>query len=57
MMACKWCRKLRTARHCLEEVRIFLEEDLHIVTLEEDAAMVWEGEEDIARGARVCSRL
>lgn len=60
-MARKRRKEMRVARLRLKEVRIFLEEDLHNVVLQEDAAkldlVVRKGEDYIARGARVRSRL
>lgn len=61
MIARKRRRELREARRKLEEVHIFLEEDLHNTVLQEDAArlelVVRREEESIARGARVRARL
>jgi len=54
MMACKWRKELWATRLRLEEINIFLEEDLYNVILQEDTAkletFVGKGEDYIARG-------
>jgi len=61
MMARKRRKELWVARQKLEEVCIFLEEDIQNVALQEEAAklemVVRKGEDYIARGARIRSRL
>jgi hypothetical protein len=61
MMVHKWRKHFQEARGRLEEVHIFLEEDIHNVTLQEKAMKVemdvCRGEDYIVRGAQVCSCL
>lgn len=60
-MARRRRKDLRDAHCRLEEVCIFLEEDLHNVTLQEEVAklemIVRKGEDYIARGAQIRARL
>ena len=61
MMAHQRRRELWDTRQNMKDVRIFLEEDIHNITLQEDTAKleltIRRGEEYIARGARVFSQL
>ena len=61
MMGCRWRKKLWVDRKRLEEVCIFIKEDIHNVTLQKKAMELKmaarRGEEYIASGARVCSHI
>jgi hypothetical protein len=65
MMACKkscgWLDESWMARQKLEQVHIFLEEDIHNVALQEEVAklemVVTKGEHYIVWGARIWSRI